>query len=388
MRRELLDILSDPNFGAGRFRVFAYELKRKVQTVARVDHEETIRGDDIKIGFVLNEDNGYVYPISEYVLSMLSDEDVDSELYLRLLEDALRYCPKLYSKSINDNIRRLSTLKSETASGKWNRQEMQYYDSEVDTETKRKEFASIIAVKPLWHIFVEREKYGISKLELGSSLDRRILEIGCGNARTVAWIFHPLSYNYSYVGTDISLRRLVLAKSVIATGDFVQCSAFNLPFKEEVFCATVSFGVLHHLPDPLRAIACCVSKTKSEGCFLLHEPIAKPARILERGWLRRLRGVFLTYPHSMHDSVIDWNGVLRYFSKNGLRIVNSIYSVCVPRSAMAFVLAKLPFLGNRKIVWQCVIAADRAFIRLFCQRPNILGPGAVIAIVRKPTRRN
>ncbi|MEX2586627.1 MAG: class I SAM-dependent methyltransferase [Actinomycetota bacterium] len=77
-----------------------------------------------------------------------------------------------------------------------------------------------------------------------------ILEVGCGNGR----ISRPLATeNRVVVGVDIS--RGMLAKAIEDATDneslfYVMGDAENLPFQDQIFDASLIYGVLHHLSEP------------------------------------------------------------------------------------------------------------------------------------------
>ena len=51
-----------------------------------------------------------------------------------------------------------------TSEGNWNREEMAYYDSEVQTASAREEMVSNIAEQNLPHIFLPRDRLALSQL--------------------------------------------------------------------------------------------------------------------------------------------------------------------------------------------------------------------------------
>ena len=310
---------------------------------------------------------------------MLSDEDSDLDFYLAFFEEALQYCPANYAVQVKNNITRLQSINQSTGRGQWNREEMWYYDAKVDSKGKREQFLATIKAEPLWHIYLERERHLVKKIDRNLS-GSTVLEVGCGNARTLSWIFRPQNHGFDYVGSDISFDRLILAKMVVPEGDFVQCSALNLPFKDKSFLAVFAFGVLHHLPDPLQGISSCLLKTSKEGYFIFHEPINKPKKFFADGRFRALRERLETYEHSEHDNELDWNSSLEYLRK---KLLGVKFSVTVLRTVGAFFLSKSPYLCRNKFLWRIIIGLDNFFLNTFCRTPNILGPGGVLVVAQK-----
>lgn len=380
MRKHLLKFFSCPNNQVGGFKVFANQLRRGGEFLSNIDHDHIDDNDDVRTGFIINKSTKRVYPITDYVLSALSDQDTDQNSFINSLDSALEYSPPRYRPTIQENIERLRQCSLER-SGDWNRDEMQYYDRAVETEVQRKVFCEKIKKEPLWHIYIERERYLLRDLFLPNCCN--VLEIGCGNARTVAWLFPPWKNNYNYIGTDISLKRLILAKMVIPEGDFVQCSALNLPFKNGAIAAIFSFGVLHHLENPLQGAKACLSKLGEGGCFLIHEPIEKPKKLLPKGKLKFMRKISKTYNHSEHDNHINVRNTLGLLEDQNSIIQSVHYNASVLRTVISRIFALFPKINKSERAWKFLIAADKAFIKLFCFKPNRLGPGSVFIRLKK-----
>ena len=231
MRKNLLKFLVCPNNKDGDFDVFGHELKRANRFFSNVDNDKIQDNDDIKTGFIVNKQHQTVYPIANYILLALSDQDIDWNFFINLLNSALEYSPHKYKSTIQNNIERVRKFNPHQ-SGDWNRDEMQYYDRAAQTEAQRKDFCEKIKKEPLWHIYIERKNYLLKGLSLPDS--SYVLEIGCGNARTVDWLYSPRKYNYNYIGTDISFKRLMLAKMVYRKE--ILYSAAHLIFLLKVKC--------------------------------------------------------------------------------------------------------------------------------------------------------
>lgn len=102
---------------------------------------------------------------------------------------------------------------------------------------------------------------------------KKVLEVGCG-AGTDLLRFTLAGGNA--VAIDLSPQSVSLAKSRLQTynceGDVLVADAENLPFKNDVFEVTYSWGVLHHTPNPERAIKEIYRVTKPGGeiCIMLY----------------------------------------------------------------------------------------------------------------------
>ena len=176
----------------------------------------------------------------------------------------------------------------------------------------------------MWRIFIPRKKYMIDVIA-EECKNEYVLEIGGGVCRGVSVIFNPVQYHHKYIGTDIAFKRLVVAKMATPAGDFLQASALNLPFKKDTFKCVISFGMLHHLPRPVEALAHCNGVLKDGGYITFHEPIIRPdLPIISSNVARK---IFRTYEHSEHDGKIDFDASMKMLeSKNHevVKITNQI----------------------------------------------------------------
>lgn len=380
MRKRILSDLVCPNSGEVGFELFAKNgdggqalelgLTREIGTDV-----------DVRTGLVVNWNARTAYPIECFVLSMLKDEDADRRFYHRQftgLLSALSGDNELRTL-IEENLARLAATDVD-ANGAWNQEEMEYYDREVATEEARTAFKHNIKTQPLWHIFIERSRYLLSH----APLERRakVLEVGCGNARTVAWNAPPEKCGYNYIGTDISLKRLFLAKELLPESDFVQASAFTLPFRDNTFDVAIAFGVLHHLPEPKLGLTATIDKIRSGGVLLMHEPIEKQT-LIPSGALPGLKKLFHSYDHSEHDNEINLDEFVECVQGSGHKVLHSHLSGSLLRTLLASgPMAKVPFF-RRRWWWDFIIAADRLFVRMFCRKRGPLGPNSAFLVVGK-----
>ena len=170
---------------------------------------------------------------------------------------------------------------------------------------------------------------------------------------------------------------------VIPEGDFVQCSALNLPFKTRAFSAIFSFGVLHHLENPLQGVKVCFSKLSEGGYFLIHEPIQKPKKLLPEGKLECVHKILQTYKHSEHDNHINLRNTLRLFEDQNSIIQRMHFNSSALRTVVSKIFALFPTINKSERAWKLLIAADRIFIKLFCFKPSRFGPGCVFVRFKK-----
>ena len=381
MRKSLMGHLQDPNDRSTAFRIYAHEVVRGRAPLTDLDDKDVLPEDDVKTGFIVNTSNGNVFPISDFVLSMLDERDADTATFRGLLFEAMRYSPRHYHASIQQTLGRLKRSKGSSASA-WSQEEMVYYDRDVATESLRREALENVRREARWNVFLERREHLLRYLRLDAN--SMVLEIGCGSARTVSWLLPPEVHAYRYVGSDISLKRLVLAKQVMPRGDFVQCSCLAPPFQPATFAAAIAFGVFHHLPAPDAGIRSCVKTLQREGYLLVHEPVEKPQRLLAGKLGFRIRRLLLeTYEHSSHDNEIDRNGTMALAADLGLSILHLHDSGSIPRTLASRIVESFGPLSRTKCIWQAIVGLDGIFNRLFCRQPNVLGPNSVFMVLRK-----
>lgn len=102
---------------------------------------------------------------------------------------------------------------------------------------------------------------------------KKILEVGCGVGTDLLQFAKAGAH---VVGIDLSPKSAFLTKSRLhaynCQGNVLIADAENLPFKEDGFELTYSWGVLHHTPNPERAIQEIYRVTKSGGeiCIMLY----------------------------------------------------------------------------------------------------------------------
>lgn len=381
MRKKLLPLLSCPNDRSTSFKMYGVEVMRNGNLLKNIDHDGLLDEDDVKTGVVLAEGSNTAYPVSNYVGVILSDADVDRGHHNTLLSPLKDNVPLLFNAAITSTLNRIYGL-GETQDGKWNREEMKYYDEAVETSEKQQAMLKSIKEKNLWRIFIPRKKDMIDTISAACK-GEWVLEIGCGNARTIARIFHPQENGYNYLGTDISFKRLEVAKQSLPGSDFLQASAFNLPLKKDAFNAAISFGMLHHLPRPAEAIIEVNKTLKHGGYFAFHEPVYTSRRFSEKQ-TAVVRKIFRTYEHSVHDNKIELNEAitcLKSLHHEVVKIVpyNSIFRVtfeaAMNRISRRWLTKKFPVKAMLKL--------DNVLLHTVVKLSNKLGPQAAVVVSQK-----
>lgn len=378
MRKRLLNILVCPNKKKGSLILFAHKLIRNKTIISNLSEPEIHDSDDVINGVLLNLEDKCAYPIFQSVAILLSDTDVNTRLTIKLLQSIKKNCPSEFIKSIDSTIDRLKFQKN-TSHGIWNREEMSFFDREVNSKSQRQQFLRKIKEVPLWELLITRSQL-FDNIVLNND-NESILEVGCGNSRTISWLFHPKEYHYQYVGTDISLKRLLLAKEVIPDGDFIQCSVLNLPFKNDTFASVIGFGVFHHVSNPLDAIKSCIDKIKSHGYLALHEPIEKPKIISNNSILKRH---LIHNTKDIHDNKIDGTKTIETVEKLKFNIILTRYENTIFRSPALRLLHRMPQLATKKEIMNTVLLLDKFALCCLKKLSKRFGPTALLMLAQKP----
>ncbi len=94
----------------------------------------------------------------------------------------------------------------------------------------------------------------------------RILELGCGNAKTIAAVGVD---QRRITGIDISRHALALARAAAPAAEFCKADARRLPFRDRTFSAVIAFHITSHLPaDGRTALAGEVLRVLARGGIL------------------------------------------------------------------------------------------------------------------------
>jgi SAM-dependent methyltransferase len=93
----------------------------------------------------------------------------------------------------------------------------------------------------------------------------RVLDVGCGMGRYAGLV---ANHGAEVVGIDVS-SAVEKAAELWPQCAFVRGDIVAPPFMPESFDLVYSFGVLHHLPDPLRGLRRCYELVKPGGRLLV-----------------------------------------------------------------------------------------------------------------------
>jgi len=387
MKKKTIDLITCPNLHKGSFTVYAKEVLRGSKRLQNLNQKELNIDDDIQTGVLINELSGSAYPIIHSIAVLMADDDVDGGFQKKEFAPFFNDCPVKFQEIIKKYLERIEKNQKSTE-GTWNLEEMRYYDKGVDTDEQRENMLADIKLRPIWRLFIPR-KNQITRFLEPHCRNNYLLEIGCGNARTISWILPPAQFNYHYIGIDISFKRLLVAKRNIPEGDFIQASACNLPFKNDSFHSIVSFGMLHHLPRSLDCLRDLDAKIKDNGFLAFHEPILKPK--LFAGLESKLRveksiiKKFLTsYEYNEHDNEIDSEGFLVWVKKSDYKIINLKYYNSVFKTFIEILLRFLPAkIRGSKLMVKIITALDVMCLKTICKISKRLGPHAIIGVFKK-----
>ncbi len=380
MRKRIIPFLKCPSSGKTGLVVFAFEALRNNDLLKNLSHDDLHNEDDIITGILIHEQSGIVYPIRESVAVLLAFSDVDPFHHITFLESLKSECPEKYLGMLNNTIAAITNSR-DTTDGSWNRDEMRYYDAAVETSEKRSQMFETIKKIPVHRILIPREKH-IIKIIAPVISGSMVLEIGCGNASTIYRICKPATHNFSYIGTDISFKRLLVAKMAIPEGDFIQASALNLPFITECFSAVISFGMLHHLPRPVDAVAQVMPLIKANGMFGFHEPVIR--KTLNFPGATIIKKAMATYEHSEHDGKIDLNSTLQLLKNSGFKIIHTSGQISQLRSILETTIKRI----NKNIMLHKPVVlifekADKVLIHFMSKLSIKVRPKAIFIVAQK-----
>lgn len=120
----------------------------------------------------------------------------------------------------------------------------------------------------------ERESYEVVATLLKG---KKTVDIGCGSGFIE-------SICKDVIGCDFSFEALQIARTNGAKR-LIQCSADNLPFKEDAFEISVSFGVLEHIINQEEAISEMARISKTQ-IFIVHASLPYGLELIRKPVLR------------------------------------------------------------------------------------------------------
>ncbi len=135
-----------------------------------------------------------------------------------------------------------------------------------------------------------------------------IIDIGCGPALSISKVLQDLEGGFFYIGVDISIRLLEMARRNLPQGHFLLGDGSIPPLKEGIADVVLSLGFLHHAPDEKEAARRLLSLLKQGGYLLIREP----AEEAFRNW----KG------ESPLERGIDPEGLIKVMERGGGRLID------------------------------------------------------------------
>lgn len=135
----------------------------------------------------------------------------------------------------------------------------------------------------------------------------RILEVGCGNGKTMAAL---IERGFRVTGVDFSSEAVDACRRILGNDADVRCaSVLDLPFDDGEFDGATAFHVLENLdPGDVPKAVSELARVCKEGSFV-------KARVFSAGDLRSDKGERVS-----DDTVVRGNGIrYRYFTEDSLR---------------------------------------------------------------------
>jgi ubiquinone/menaquinone biosynthesis C-methylase UbiE/uncharacterized protein YbaR (Trm112 family) len=153
---------------------------------------------------------------------------------------------------------------------------------------------------------------------------RLLLDVGAGSGRHS---YEAHRFGATVISVDVGDAIHVARQNLPADVVTVQADAENLPFKDAVFDLVLAIGVLHHLPDPRRALERLARVVRPGGYVHIYVYWLPPYQ-----WHRRLLGV-----------VEGMRRVTTRMPHPLLRVV------CYPVAAVAFTTVVIPYRLSRRV---------------------------------------
>jgi SAM-dependent methyltransferase len=184
-------------------------------------------------------------------------------------------------------------------------------DSAVKQQTARSfayEWAQFGTLRPEWsRNFADYMRPHTPEFLRGKT----VLDIGAGSGRHSAEAARHGAHVIAVdLGDSIDVARRNLPPEVLT----VQADAERLPFEAGTFDFVMSLGVLHHLPDPARALRTVAPLTAAGGrthVYLYWQPERRSHRVLLR-LVSALRRVTVRLPHRILHALCVPFGVLLF----------------------------------------------------------------------------
>ena len=160
---------------------------------------------------------------------------------------------------------------------------------------------------------LDRSRRAPFLVALDAAIDARatVVDCGCGTGQLAAFLAlaGPRRRVFALDGCRASLAcaDAFRSRAQIANLQLVRADLFDLPLAERNFSVVLSRGVVHHTPDPARAIA-AVARLVAPGGFLVlgfYETWARGLHVLRRALGRALRSELRALDPVMRRADLD-----------------------------------------------------------------------------------
>ncbi len=142
----------------------------------------------------------------------------------------------------------------------------------------------------------------------------RVLDVGCGNGITLFRIFQNCKTNFN-VGIDLGLSGLIYAKQNFPEIEYIQSSAYRLPFSDCQFDFIYMIDVIEHLDQPQLAIKEMYRVCKIGGYVFVQTPNYPVKRIYD-------------FWHAIRGSRSSWKDDPTHVSRfNAWKLVRMMHEV-------------------------------------------------------------
>lgn len=174
-----------------------------------------------------------------------------------------RFVPESFYKAPLCNSKEIQT--AESFGNKWNEKRHGVLGRKNwDTENLTEQFMALLGC----------QSFSQLKDILGNA--QYILNAGCGTAWS-EYLFNINSETQRHcidisLAVEMAYKKTKNFKNVIVS----QASIFELPYKDETFDIIYSLGVIHHTPDPEKALKALVKKLKPDGLIGIYIYNKKP----------------------------------------------------------------------------------------------------------------
>lgn len=258
----------------------------------------------------------------------------------------------------------------------WNIDDTRFWDGEVygDEEEVRGYLQRAAIGRPdAGNRNYPRERFLMSNLRprlAGGSL----LDLGCGLSQTVRVLLDPDEVGFLYVGAELAINALRINRRTMR-GEFVQCSADQLPFRPASVDALLMLGTLHHLADHDSALETALVVVKPGGAIALDEVVHRSGLAAKIPVLRNRQA-----EESEHNEFVDPELIRRHLASAGeIEVMRREYSPV--RGLLAQRLAEP--MRTRPWLTRLVIALDRACIVTLGRFSPIFAGNELLAFARK-----